>query len=179
MTRSPEAQAEDAERFVAVKDLEYKHHSSKGDQMNKSAEFISKDVMVAQPPHYKGDHGVECIELTENLNFNIGNALKYLWRMDNKGSHKQDIEKALWYLDREVKRREKSTYTVAYVEHREEMLEKAKRVLIAVKNTNKPLATLLEVFVIANLLQQNHSFLNGTIRLRDLIVSIKQMEGIE
>lgn len=60
---------------------------------------------VNHPPHYN-DHpsGVECIEITEHMNFNLGNALKYIWRAALKGKQIQDLEKARWYIDRELKR---------------------------------------------------------------------------
>lgn len=61
---------------------------------------------VNHPPHYK-EHpsGVECIQITEHFNFNLGNAIKYIWRCDRKGKSIEDLEKARWYLDREIKRR--------------------------------------------------------------------------
>ena len=63
--------------------------------------------MVNEPPHYKGHpSGVECIEVTEHMNFNCGNAVKYIWRADLKGSRVQDLKKARWYLDREIRRLE-------------------------------------------------------------------------
>ena len=61
---------------------------------------------VNHPPHYKAHpSGVECIVITEYMNFNVGNAVKYLWRSDEKGSPIEDLEKARWYIDREITRR--------------------------------------------------------------------------
>ena len=40
------------------------------------------------------------------MNFNLGNAIKYIWRADLKGKSETDLEKAIWYINREVKRRE-------------------------------------------------------------------------
>ena len=62
--------------------------------------------LVNHPPHY-GSHpsGVECITITEHFNFNMGNAIKYIWRADGKGNPLQDLEKAKWYIEREIKRR--------------------------------------------------------------------------
>jgi hypothetical protein len=56
------------------------------------------------PQHYK-EHpsGVECIQITEHMNFCCGNAIKYIWRHAMKGG-KQDLEKAIWYLQRELRR---------------------------------------------------------------------------
>jgi hypothetical protein len=59
------------------------------------------------PPHYK-EHpsGIECIQITEHMNFCCGNAVKYIWRHAMKGG-KQDLEKAIWYLQRELRREAK------------------------------------------------------------------------
>ena len=57
---------------------------------------------INHPPHYAGiDVTIECIDLTRHLNFQLGNAVKYLWRAGKKGGKEQEIEdlrKALWYL---------------------------------------------------------------------------------
>lgn len=64
--------------------------------------------LVNEPPHYKQHpSGVECIQVTEGMNFCLGNAVKYIWRADLKGEAIQDLEKARWYLDREIERRKK------------------------------------------------------------------------
>ena len=62
--------------------------------------------MVNHPPHY-GQHpsGVECITIAEHYNFNVGNAIKYLWRSHLKNGL-QDLKKARWYVDREIARLE-------------------------------------------------------------------------
>ena len=66
------------------------------------------DDPVNHPTHYT-DHpsGVECIQITEHMNFNLGNAVKYIWRAGLKGEELQDLEKAVWYLNRELERRRK------------------------------------------------------------------------
>lgn len=59
----------------------------------------SPDPMVDHPAHYNGHpSGVECIELIRYLNFNLGSAVKYVFRRGEKGSVVQDLEKAVWYL---------------------------------------------------------------------------------
>lgn len=60
--------------------------------------------MVNHPPHYKVG-GIETIDFIEakKLNYNLGNVVKYITRADHKGARKQDLEKARWYLDREIK----------------------------------------------------------------------------
>lgn len=62
--------------------------------------------MVNHPPHYRSHpSGVECIQITEYFNFCIGNAVKYLWRADEKGNAVEDLQKAAWYIEREIARR--------------------------------------------------------------------------
>ena len=62
---------------------------------------------VNHPAHYTSHpSGVECIEITRWMNFNLGNAIKYIWRAGNKGNALEDLKKARWYLDDEIKRRE-------------------------------------------------------------------------
>jgi hypothetical protein len=62
------------------------------------------------PKHYVSDpSGVECIEISEHRNFNIGNVIKYVWRAGLKDGEKNtdDLKKAIWYLNREIARLEK------------------------------------------------------------------------
>ena len=58
---------------------------------------------VNHPAHYKYG-GIETIDFIEakELNYNMGNAVKYITRADHKGNRKQDLEKAIWYLKREL-----------------------------------------------------------------------------
>ena len=66
----------------------------------------NKEEMVNHPKHYNSDlSGVECIEVARYRNFNVGSALKYLWRcgLKNGNSDIQDLEKAVWYLNDEIK----------------------------------------------------------------------------
>lgn len=56
---------------------------------------------INRPKHYTThSEGMECIELTEMLMFNQGNAIKYLWRAGLKGPTRVDLEKAQWYVIR-------------------------------------------------------------------------------
>lgn len=50
---------------------------------------------------------IECIDIVEHFNFCIGNAIKYLWRADEKNGL-EDLEKAAWYIKREIERRTKA-----------------------------------------------------------------------
>ena len=56
--------------------------------------------MVNHPQHYAEHYEHEVIELTELLSFCLGNAVKYLLRAPYKGSEKEDLQKAEWYLRR-------------------------------------------------------------------------------
>lgn len=61
---------------------------------------------VNHPSHYTGQvPGVECIQVTEWMNFCLGNAVKYIWRHAGKGGI-EDLRKAQWYLNREIARLE-------------------------------------------------------------------------
>lgn len=61
---------------------------------------------VNHPPHYTSHpSGIECIKVVEHMNFCLGNALKYIWRSDLKANAIEDLEKARWYIDREIERR--------------------------------------------------------------------------
>ena len=60
---------------------------------------------VNHPKHYtEHPSGVECIEITEHMNFCVGNAIKYLWTAGLKGEQVEDLRKARWYIDREIAR---------------------------------------------------------------------------
>lgn len=63
---------------------------------------------VNHPKHYtEHPSGIECIQITEHMSFNLGNALKYIWRCDLKKDAVEDLRKARWYLDREIAKRTK------------------------------------------------------------------------
>ncbi|MBM4508881.1 DUF3310 domain-containing protein [Prescottella equi] len=60
---------------------------------------------VNHPGHYTSHpSGVECIQVTEHMSFCLGNAVKYIWRADLKGNAIEDLQKARWYVDREIAR---------------------------------------------------------------------------
>ncbi len=60
---------------------------------------------VSKPTHYRSHpSGVECIEVTRHMGFNVGNAMKYLWRAGMKGSTVEDLKKAMWYIADELER---------------------------------------------------------------------------
>lgn len=70
---------------------------------------ITKNDTVDHPSHYnRHPSGVECIDIVETFTFNIGNAMKYLWRAGLKsGDRIEDLRKAVWYVNREIQRLEK------------------------------------------------------------------------
>jgi len=68
--------------------------------------LVAEDV-VNHPSHYTSHpSGVECIQITEHMGFNLGNALKYIWRADLKHDAIEDMKKAVFYLNREIDKRE-------------------------------------------------------------------------
>lgn len=68
------------------------------------------DDRIDHPAHYGGaDNIFEHVKVVEALgwNYHIGNATKYIWRAGKKGddsAHIDDLKKAVWYLQREIKR---------------------------------------------------------------------------
>ena len=67
---------------------------------------------VNQPKHYCSHaSGIECIQIAELLPFNLGSALKYLWRKGLKWDENEDVKKAIFYLRRQVGTGKLPTYT--------------------------------------------------------------------
>lgn len=73
---------------------------------------------VNHPAHYNSHpSGIECIEIARHHNFNIGNTIKYLWRaglkseegMEDADKQVEDLNKAIWYINDEIKRITKLT----------------------------------------------------------------------
>lgn len=66
-------------------------------------EEFAKKELVNHPSHYQSAK-FEVINIIEefNLNFNLGNVIKYILRAGKKENFKQDLEKARWYLSREI-----------------------------------------------------------------------------
>jgi len=61
--------------------------------------------LVNHPSHYTSHpSGVEAIEITRWMSYNLGNVVKYVWRADLKENNVQDLEKARFYLNDEIKR---------------------------------------------------------------------------
>jgi len=61
--------------------------------------------IINHPKHYTlHPSGVECIQVVEHMSFNLGNAIKYIWRADHKEHTIEDLQKARWYIKREIER---------------------------------------------------------------------------
>jgi len=72
-----------------------------------------KEEMVDHPKHYNSHPAnIECIDVVEPMSFNIGNAIKYLWRnglkkeegLEDTSKQIEDLNKAIWYVNREIER---------------------------------------------------------------------------
>lgn len=61
---------------------------------------------VNHPDHYNW-FGIECIEVVEHFPFNLGNAIKYIWRAGRKDDIIVDLKKAIWCIQREIDRLQK------------------------------------------------------------------------
>lgn len=62
---------------------------------------------INHPKHYNSHpSGVECIDIVEHFGFNLGSAIKYIWRNGLKPSEtsEEDLKKAIWFIKREIKR---------------------------------------------------------------------------
>jgi len=63
------------------------------------------DDPVNHPAHYTSHpSGVEAIDITRHMNFNLGNAVKYVWRAGLKGDSIEDLQKARFYIEDEIKK---------------------------------------------------------------------------
>lgn len=68
---------------------------------------VTTDDLVHHPKHYNSNpSGVEAITVIEHMTFNVGTAMKYLWRVGLKDGEPslRDLEKAQWYISREIER---------------------------------------------------------------------------
>ena len=75
--------------------------------MKPNIQNIKDAINNIDPPHYRNHpSGIECIQITEHMGFNLGNALKYIWRSDEKHDDPtEDMNKSIWYIIREMKKR--------------------------------------------------------------------------
>lgn len=68
---------------------------------------MTSDDPVNHPKHYTWLNGIEVIDITSQLDFVIGNCVKYLLRAPHKGNELEDLKKARWYLDYRIKQLER------------------------------------------------------------------------
>ena len=58
---------------------------------------------VNHPSHYTSHpSGIECIDVTKHMGFCLGNAVKYIWRAGLKHDAREDLRKAIWYINQEI-----------------------------------------------------------------------------
>ena len=70
--------------------------------MDKAVSIVPIEDNVNHPKHYtQHPSGIECIQITEHMSFCLGSSLKYIWRCGLKGDEIEDLDKAIWYLQRE------------------------------------------------------------------------------
>lgn len=99
------------------------------------------------PRHYKAHKsGTECIDITEHLPFNLGNAIKYIFRRDLKANATEDMRKAVWYFEREAQRIGDTEYELTNT-----CVQNMKRVADAEEHSGDPsvLYHVLKVFLVS------------------------------
>ena len=92
--------------FVCRKCLtRFKRPTSSGETIDCASMSHSAPDPVNHPPHYTRG-GYECAEvaIALGLSYCLGNVLKYVWRCGHKSDALEDLRKARWYLDREIRR---------------------------------------------------------------------------
>jgi len=80
---------------------------SRIEQMQEPLYTVISDPI--NPDHYKQHNGIETIDFIEacDLNYRLGNVVKYVSRANHKGNYLEDLKKARWYLDREISHHER------------------------------------------------------------------------
>lgn len=95
--------------YNLIPESERLYFSSLKEYLNYYANVDYKEDVVNHLKHYTSHpSGIECIQITEHMGFNLGNALKYIWRCDLKKDAIEDLKKAIWYIERELAKREKN-----------------------------------------------------------------------
>lgn len=105
----------DEERYLTERHAQYNLTQGLPDYVLAAQGFKEEVDNINHPPHYNNSlakcecgRRIECIDVTRHLSFNIGNAIKYLWRVDLKGASMDDLRKAAWYIQDEIKERLKT-----------------------------------------------------------------------
>lgn len=96
------------EKALPTDSWTYNDSVGQQDPMTDIPQVVTKrntDDAVTHPRHYTSHpSGIECIQVTEHMNFCRGNAMKYIWRAGEKGDEIEDLKKARWYIDHEIAR---------------------------------------------------------------------------
>ena len=71
------------------------------DAVNHPQHYNCRDIRLACGCGFSQE--IECIDITRHFNFNLGNAIKYIWRAEYKGKQLEDLQKAIFYLQDEIK----------------------------------------------------------------------------
>ena len=72
--------------------------------MREDKKNIIKGDMIDHPEHYNWHPECECFKVAKHFSFFLGNAIKYIWRCNHKGSKVEDLRKAIRYLEEEIKK---------------------------------------------------------------------------
>lgn len=91
--------------FTGLCNQNYESRKNDPNLINKLMGKVTEDDEVNQPSHYQSESGLEAIDVIEafDLNFNLGNCIKYVLRAGKKEDELQDLKKALWYIKRQIK----------------------------------------------------------------------------
>lgn len=105
---APSTQLLTAEKeYIRLKEVEWAHRIKMQQNALRIENIRLEDAkrkadMVNHPPHYtEHPSGIECIEITRHMSFNLGNVVKYVWRADLKNGI-EDLEKAQFYIKDEI-----------------------------------------------------------------------------
>lgn len=99
-------QFDNGESLYGLRDNELQRHVPYSVSIKDN--ITQEKEQVNHPDHYNSHpSGIECIQVVRHMNFNLGSALKYLWRTDHKDAPIQDLEKAVWYIKDEIERLKK------------------------------------------------------------------------
>ena len=88
---------------VTTSDNSVEENDRVGADLEEMIKTLTKHDSVNQPAHYKVG-GIETIDFIEakELNYHLGNVVKYIARAEHKGDRMENLMKAQWYLDREI-----------------------------------------------------------------------------
>lgn len=130
---------------------------------------------INHPPHYTAHRsGLECIDITERLSFTMGNAVKYVWRADEKGSPLDDLRKAAWYLRREAERKHTRPLRLVHGSHNETVA-----LLCRVQGVDSGLLGAVVGCLVHGLMKGSCMARVATAMLRHVEREIERREGVE